>query len=219
MSEILLQLVSCSANFPISASVAFCWILFSMSTTTVQVKMMADWKSCFTLCLLQLYALGDLICWNQNWRKKFEGRQQDCFFFCECVWNTTRCIPHRLCNRCLKALWFLISLMMILFLFYRCYVCVVSLFVWLTRYSMSAAGGWTIPRNLLCSSKNFSLSSGESSVRAKSSREGLTWVSADAISFFLNSTEKLTHKNAQYLRQFCKLILLLETIVGAFKLQ
>ena len=180
--------------------------------------MMADWKSCFTLCLLQLYALGNLICWTQTWRKKFEGRQQDCFFFCVCV-EYDPLHTYRLCNRCLKALWFLISLMMILFLFYRCYVCVVSLFVWLTRYSMSAAGGWTIPRNLLCSSKNFSLSSGESSVRAKSSREGLTWVSADAISFFLNSTEKLTHKNAQYLRQFCKLILLLETIVGALKLQ
>lgn len=153
---------------------------------------------------------------NPKLEKKIWRPPARLFCVCVCVeYDPLR--THRLCNRCLKALWFLVSLMMILFLFYRCYVCVVSLFVWLTRYSMSAAGGWTIPRNLLCSSKNFSLSSGESSVRAKSSREGLTWVSADAISFFLNSTEKLTHKNAQYLRQFCKLILLLETIVDAVK--
>ena len=177
--------------------------------------MMVDWKSWFRLCLLQLYALGNLICWTQNWRKKFEGRQQDCFVFCVCGIRPVA-YPQAM-QQVSKSFMTSHFLLMILFLFYRCYICVVSLFVWLTRYSMSAAGGWTIPRNLLCSSKNFSLSSGESSVRAKSSREGLTWVSADAISFFLNSTEKLTHKNAQYLRQFCKLILLLQTIVGAVK--
>jgi len=72
-----------------------------------------------------------------------------------------------------------------------------------TKYSMSAAGGLTIPRNLLCSERNFSFSSIVSLQVVKSPREGDVMDTDKTLSFTGNCNMKQRTEQAKLLNTLC----------------